>query len=350
MQTFFDLAQDMLCIADSSGTFTRVNRSWTHTLGWSEEELCSRPYREFVHPDDRDSTDNETRELVDGRVTSKFRNRYRHKSGGYHWIDWRALVHDESGLIYASARDVTTGVVLHQELVSREELLTAMVAQQLRTREDEHRRIANDLHDSTLQHVVAALMYLDMIPGADSAIGSISAKVRGELQAAVQTTREIMQGLDPLDLRAQTFTSALESIAADVGERYGADVEVKTDGVEVPVDEMIAAAMCRMVREALVNAAKHAEATRLAVVVGSDLEFVTTVVRDDGRGIQAARAAAVDGERRGAGLGMAFMQERAASLDGTVRIESSSKGTAIHLSIPHAVAAEPAGDELRDVV
>ena len=104
---YFELSHDMLCTAGFDGVFRQLNAAWTTTLGWSEEELRSRPFVEFVHPDDRERTERESAALAEGGITVDFANRYAAKDGGWHWIDWRSMASPEDGLIYASARDVT---------------------------------------------------------------------------------------------------------------------------------------------------------------------------------------------------------------------------------------------------
>jgi PAS domain S-box-containing protein len=103
----FELSSDMLCTAGFDGVFRELNAAWTTTLGWSRDELRSRPYVEFVHPDDRERTERETAGLSRGGITVDFVNRYATKDGGWRWIDWKSMAVAEDELIYASARDVT---------------------------------------------------------------------------------------------------------------------------------------------------------------------------------------------------------------------------------------------------
>ena len=104
---YFDLSSDMVCTAGFDGVFKELNTAWTETLGWSEAELCSRPFVEFVHPDDRETTEREATGLAAGGVTVNFMNRYATKDGRWRWIEWKAIAILEEGLIYASARDIT---------------------------------------------------------------------------------------------------------------------------------------------------------------------------------------------------------------------------------------------------
>jgi diguanylate cyclase (GGDEF)-like protein/PAS domain S-box-containing protein len=114
---FFFRSLDLFCIADLGGVFRVLNGAWEQTLGYSCEELCSRPYLDFVHPHDRDATLREMRALAEGATTISFENRYRKKDGGYRDLLWTASSDSEKGLVYATARDVSERKTLEEELV-----------------------------------------------------------------------------------------------------------------------------------------------------------------------------------------------------------------------------------------
>jgi two-component system, sensor histidine kinase and response regulator len=107
LDRFFALSLDMLCIAGFDGYFKRVNPAWERTLGYAEEELLSRPYMEFIHPDDRAVTRVQAGRLVDGHQISYFENRYIHKDGTVRWLLWTSNPFAQQQIVYASARDVT---------------------------------------------------------------------------------------------------------------------------------------------------------------------------------------------------------------------------------------------------
>jgi PAS domain S-box-containing protein len=103
----FFLSQDLLCIAHEDGYFKQVSPSFTEVLGWSEEELLTRPLLEFVHPADQLSTQREVdRQVRAGEKVLYFENRYRHKSGDWRWLAWKSTP-QPGGYMYASARDIT---------------------------------------------------------------------------------------------------------------------------------------------------------------------------------------------------------------------------------------------------
>ena len=76
-RNLFELALDMLCIAGFDGYFKLVNPAWERVLGYTAEELTSRPWLDFVHPEDVEATIREGNKLVSGDHVIRFQNRYR---------------------------------------------------------------------------------------------------------------------------------------------------------------------------------------------------------------------------------------------------------------------------------
>jgi two-component system sensor histidine kinase/response regulator len=125
LATLFENSLDMLCIATVEGWFKRLNPAWEKTLGWTTAELMSRPYVEFVHPDDRPATSAEAGSLADGATTVSFENRYLCKEGSYRWLSWNSTPLPEQGLVYAVARDVTDKRRVAEELRLAQEAAVA---------------------------------------------------------------------------------------------------------------------------------------------------------------------------------------------------------------------------------
>ncbi|NGY58009.1 PAS domain S-box protein [Lentzea sp. NEAU-D13] len=105
---FFDISTDLLCIAGTDGYFKHLNPAWERALGYTVEELMSRPYLDFIHPDDVARTMAESvRQIALSQNTVMFENRYRCRDGSYRWLSWNAVPIEGEGLVYAVARDTT---------------------------------------------------------------------------------------------------------------------------------------------------------------------------------------------------------------------------------------------------
>jgi len=103
----FAVSLDMLCAASFDGYFKRVNPAFKRVLGYTRNEMLTKPWVSFIHPDDRESTIAETQRLLAGGETIFFENRYRCKDGSYKWLQWTAITAFDHQRIYAAARDVT---------------------------------------------------------------------------------------------------------------------------------------------------------------------------------------------------------------------------------------------------
>ncbi len=119
VNTFFDCALDLLCIADMDGNFLRLNKEWENVLKFPLDELLGRKFIEFFHPDDIESTTNATSQLADQKRISSFTNRYRCKDGTYKWIEWKSF--PKGNYIYAAARDITDRIIQKNELIAAKE-------------------------------------------------------------------------------------------------------------------------------------------------------------------------------------------------------------------------------------
>ncbi len=129
MESLFSLSLAMICIADiQTATFTRVNPAFTDILGYEAEELLSRPFVDFVHPDDVEPTRRILEDrLQRGEKVIHFENRYRHKDGSFRWISWVSHPRLEEGLAYAVAIDVTEKKRAEADLRESEERFRTLI-------------------------------------------------------------------------------------------------------------------------------------------------------------------------------------------------------------------------------
>lgn len=123
LEQFFSVALDLLCIADAQGYFRRLNRAWETTLGYSLQELQSRPFLEWVHPEDVPATQAAMQQLIEEEQLDHFVNRYRTQDGSYRFIEWRASL--AGSLIYAAGRDITLAKLAEEQMKAAKEAAEA---------------------------------------------------------------------------------------------------------------------------------------------------------------------------------------------------------------------------------
>ncbi len=211
---YFELSRDLVCTAGFDGYYRELNASWTQALGWTEAELRSRPFVEFVHPDDRESTELESAALAEGGVTVDFVNRYATKDGGWRWIDWKAVANVEEGLIYASARDIT----------HRKRAEAALEASERQTR-----LILETAHDAFIS-ISADGLIIDWNPQAETTFGWSRHEVLG---------RELAATVLPETHREAHRRGIQRFLATGEGQVIGQRLEVTAlhrDGREFPIE------------------------------------------------------------------------------------------------------------------
>lgn len=176
---FFELSLDMLCIAGIDGFFKRINPAFERILGYGHDELVSRPFVEFVHPEDVQSTLAEIRRLDTGLPSVMFENRYLDRSGEVRWIQWNATAPNADGLIYAVARDITA----HKKV------------------EDDLRRYANELEKSNrqLKATQEQLIQAEKMESVGRLAAGVAHEVKNPLAMLLLGVNYLSGGVDPND-------------------------------------------------------------------------------------------------------------------------------------------------------
>ena len=118
LEPLFEQSTDCLCIADYDGYFVKTNPAFVELLGYSEEELGSKPISEFIYEEDRKLTAGHRAKLKQNVPLVNFENRYVCKNGELVWLHWTSIPVEEEKLIYAIAKDVTRKKELESERIS----------------------------------------------------------------------------------------------------------------------------------------------------------------------------------------------------------------------------------------
>jgi PAS domain S-box-containing protein len=149
---FFSLSQDLLCVIDFQGQFTQLNPAWERTLAISTEQMLGKSFLEFVHPEDRPSTQGATEKLVSQQEIITFENRYRCADGSYRWLFWNATPDLERELIYAVVHDITYRVEAeaalkqaNEELEIRVEARTAELQEAISSLQDTNKQLQDEI-------------------------------------------------------------------------------------------------------------------------------------------------------------------------------------------------------------
>jgi PAS domain S-box-containing protein len=120
---FFELTADLFCIAGYDGYFKKINTSVSKVLGYTMEELYSRPISDFIHPEDKSTTTRVREQLLQSKPLLNFENRYLTKTGETVWLSWTSMPVDSQQVVFAIAKNIT-----HQKEIEaqRNSLLTQL--------------------------------------------------------------------------------------------------------------------------------------------------------------------------------------------------------------------------------
>ena len=121
--TVFNMSSSMICVADiNTATFKFLNPAFKKVLGYEEKELLSKPFLDFIHPDDvRSTIDVIEKQLKAGIPQIYFENRYKRKDGNYCYLTWNSFPLPEKGITYAIAHDITEQKKIEKELIKAKE-------------------------------------------------------------------------------------------------------------------------------------------------------------------------------------------------------------------------------------
>ncbi|MGZ4746870.1 MAG: histidine kinase [Oryzihumus sp.] len=205
----------------------------------------------------------------------------------------------------------------------------------------ERQRLARDLHDSVSQalfsmtlHARAAERHLGAAGlGEDSAPAQEVGRLRELTQGALAEMRALIFELRPGALAEEGLASALAKQAAALSAREQVPIEVEAPTTRIPLPEDVEEHLYRLVLEALHNALKHADASRLAVVLGTGsrpdgIPVLRVEVSDDGRGFDPAAP-------RPGHLGLGTMRERAVAAGAELVVDSTpGQGTRVVVEQP----------------
>jgi PAS domain S-box-containing protein len=225
---------------------------------------------------------------------------------------------------------------LFQFLQDRDEDRTRIMRRTNSAIEQERNRIARDLHDGPVQGVSAASLSLEaallMIKAGELDDGmDILNKIRHELSEEADNLRRLMSGLRPPLLEERGLVPAIRETLSKFGSEQAIETEFASNvPVDIPTDlETLA---YRIVQEALSNAGKHAEASRLSVMIEADSGQLRLEIIDDGVGFDSGQSR--DYLRMGR-VGLASMRERVELANGTFMVHSTpGRGTTILATLP----------------
>ena len=227
----------------------------------------------------------------------------------------------------------TSGIVRDiRQRKKAERLLRHLSWRLLRTQDEERRRLARELHDSTAQTVAALAMNLSLLTQSGGPVGEEkrAALLADSLALAGDTVRDLRTQaylLHPPLLDERGLNAALRWFVQGFTERSGIAVEIEIDAEFPRLHEQLEMTIFRVIQESLSNVRRHAQSATAAIRVALADGWVTLEIRDRGCGIPRDAG-------DGMGVGIAGMRERLLQLGGSLTLAPNDPGTAVIARLP----------------
>lgn len=210
------------------------------------------------------------------------------------------------------------------------------VADITQTQEDERKRIARELHDDTVQSLIAISQRIELIKGMLDEPGEARSRLtelRTMVTGAIDSVRQFSRDLRPLALEDLGLVAAMQYLVNQLVQREGIEVHFEYEGTPEGLPTDMEVAIYRILQEALNNIKKHAQATEVEVLAQFNDRQIILMVQDNGHGFDMPELI-TDFASRGS-FGVMGLQERAQLFGGKVELDSKpDEGTTIRLIMP----------------
>ena len=342
-------APDMIFSRQADGTRDYISDRFYDYTGARPGSVNGSGWIEYVHPDDREPAMAYWERCVEFGTNYECEYRLRSKGGAFRWFRARAVAlrDDQDNIVrwYGTCSDIHDSKLLEQAIRDSATRLEKMVEERtadlrrlsvrlMTMQDEEHRRIARELHDGLGQELAVAKMVLDNALQQKSVQSEslVCAEASSIINRAIQQVRTLSHLLHPPLLDEVGLLSAITWYVDGLAERSG--IETSLD-VRPPDFSRLApeleTAIFRIVQEALTNVFRHSEARRAWITLTNREGKIFVQVRDDGKGI-GERVAELQPDSLGIGIG--GIKQRAKEFGGELRIANTKPGTLVEVVIP----------------
>lgn len=336
MAQVLDTDPNLIFVKNAEGRFIWANHAMAETCGLTVQEMIWKHNAE-IYPDqpqdvaaflalDREVI-RERREVVVTESAQSADGRQR-----WYLTIKRPLVEaDGSVNVLGIAVDITEQRLSGMKLAASYKELQRLSAHLENVREEERTRIARELHDemgATLAAMKMRVAWLgSKLPAAMSQLAEEVGHISELVSDGIQTLRQIVHKLRPSSLEDVGLAMAIEDYVKKFRRNTGIECMLTLPGQEVALEQGQAATLFRILQESLSNVAKHAQASRVDIILAKRRNSLSLVVEDDGIGFER--------DNKEKSFGLLGIRERALMMGGKARVSSMpGKGTRVSVSIP----------------
>jgi len=331
---------DIFYVINKNYQITLMNRTAKELLskGWGKSVEVGRNILDIIPQNSSEPVEESFKKVFSGEAVEYEHFHSSEQIEGWFLVNYHPVINDNEQITgaYVVTKNITEGKIAKEQIIESNKQLRDLAAHLLSIREEERRRIGREIHDDLGQQLTAIKMDVAWI---DKKIADETVPVKTKLKNIIslldgsnQSVRRILNELKPSILDEYGLLDALEWHSKQFTDNTGIAVTIDTAESEIRLEEELATCIFRICQEALTNVARHAEAKKVLISLELDDDMIYVQIVDDGKGFDLATA-----QNKGS-FGLLGMHERARSLNGTLKIDSSIKnGTTVVVSLPYKI-------------
>jgi PAS domain S-box-containing protein len=334
LNELFEQAPEAITLVNAGNRVVRVNREFIRLFGYTPQEVIGHRLIELIVPDNaRGEGDGYLERVKHGQRVEAEGLRQR-KDGTRFYASILKVpfaMPDGDPAVYAIYRDIT-------ERKRADDALRELSAQLLYLQDEERRRLARELHDSTAQKLSALAINLSVVNQSDAVFDTRAERAMAESLAltdeCLREIRTLAYLLHPPELDELGLPSALSHYVNGFAQRSGiaVELELSPDLGRLPPERETA--LFRIVQESLSNIHRHSGSPTARIKVFRSAAGVAMEVHDEGHGMSGNALNRNSMSLATAGVGIAGMRERVRQLGGQLDIHSTEDGTTLKVFLP----------------
>jgi PAS domain S-box-containing protein len=333
IRAILEYSPNWIFLKDTEGRYLLVNREIERVFGISQEQIKGKTDSEIFPAEQAAQYRENDLKVLRAGLTMEFEEIALLEDGPHTSIVQKFPLFDTHGNIYATggvATDITARVRAEEEL-------KRLSGKLLRSQDEARRRIAQELHDTTGQNLVALTTMLGQLSRSMPLTGRKSRQLLSECKAladqCIREIRTLSYVLHPPVLDEAGLGDAIRDYVKGFTKRSGIQVELEMSPRLGRMPRDVELGLFRVVQESLTNIQRHSgsEQAKIRILRNSDL---TLEISDRGRGISADGNRRKEEARFEVGVGIPSMQERVKLIGGRLEIDSTSDGTTVRVTIP----------------
>jgi len=334
--TIFEVTPVGMVLLDAEGHILAANNAACEIVGCDHQSVLRKAWTDFADPADHAENRRDIIAMFKGVQGGIGLRRISRPDGTVRWLQCSlAALHNDDGspdVYHMQFADVTATISAERAIVDLAEQRRVLLAELVSAEQAERRRIADEVHDDSIQLLAAGQLRLQLVQshlarGDADAAGRAAAGVSDLLASAQQELRRILLDLKDPSIPGHRLDDALRRASEQFFAGTNTEITVRGELSDVPSE--VAAVLYRAGREAVSNARRHAEAQSVTLELTEDRDGWQMVIDDDGVGIP------VPVPIRPGHLGVRGMTSRVEALGGTCVLgPGPSGGTRVALRVP----------------